>query len=536
MMTLSFSFVELRSRLHHDHAWVTPLATRSSIMAEVQGGWSAILRAFLRLMLLGNEGLQTAGYPLLVGNSQRLLFAKVHTFLSDGDGLRQGLEWTGAGGLKCCFRHWNVLGRHSSRAAAGPGELYVETTCSDPAKFRSWTSSDLQQAAQVLIQARRRFDAEEIPFARIKTMQQAYGYKFSEQGLVADSELGRIIDWPIACKYDWVHTLLSGGAPLMVAVWRLIAACDEVGLPGQAQLHEFLQQGWCVPKAAQHGSRDIGKLHEFFDGSSRRHNQERESVRCNASELLALAKVFSHFLDVVIPDDDRVNAHKELFNATMETVDILLSVKIGKRPSAAASQPLGRSVRSQMEKFIAAIGEAGVTPKMHWCFDLAEQLRDSDFMMDAFIIERLHLRARAIADHVHCTTRMESSVCAGLVNVQANAVTAVGGLEGAESPYPHQDLQHVSVSDRMRAAGKHFASGDLVENSGHIARVVACARQDDELTLIVDVCFGSRAVGKYGRVCTFEPTMRAVWGAVDTHPVAAWQHTEDDGTVLALLQ
>ena len=536
MMTLSFSFVELRAWLHHDHAWVTPLAIRSTVLAQVQGGWSAILRAFLRLLLIGAEGMQTAGYPVPLGNSQRLLFAKVHTLLSDGDGLRQGLEWKGASGLKCCFRHWNVFDRGSGRAEAGPDELYVETTCSDPAKFRTWASADLQTAAGVLTEARRRHAAREIPKARVDTIEQAYGFKFTEQGLVADAELGRIIDWPVAFKYDWVHTLLSGGAPLMVVLWRLISACEELGLPGQAELHGFLQQGWCVPKAAQHGSRDIGKLHKFFDESSRPFNRERESVRCSASELLALARVFSHFVDVVIPADDRVDVHKRSFIATMETTDILLSVKTGKRTCAAAAGLLARCARRQMEQFILANGGERVVPKMHWCFDLAEQLRDSDYMMGAFVIERLHLRARAIADHVQHTTVMESSVCAGLVNVQANAMTTLGGLEGAVAPYPHPELQHVSVSDRMQACGKHFCTGDLVESSGQVGRIVACAREHAELKLIVDVCCASRAVSRYGRMCTLVPSQRCVWTAAEASPVAAWQHVEGDGDVLVLLQ
>ena len=185
-----------------------------------------------------------------------------------------------------------MFDRGSGRAEAGPGGLNVETTCSDPAKFRTWASADLQTTAGVLTGARRRHAAGEIRKARVHTIEQSYGFKFSEQGLIADAELGRIIDWPVAFKYDWVHTLLPGGAPLMVVLWRLISACEELGLPGQAELHGFLQQGWCAPKAAQHGSRDIGKLHKFFDESSRPHNRERESVRCSASALLVLARVF----------------------------------------------------------------------------------------------------------------------------------------------------------------------------------------------------------------------------------------------------
>ena len=141
---------------------------------------------------------------------------------------------------------------------------------------------------------------------------------------------------------------------------------------------------------------------------------------------LGVGQGVSHFVDVVIPADGRVDVHKQSFTAAVETTDILLSVKTGKHTCAAAAELLARCARRQMEQFILANGGERVVPKMHWCFDLAEQLRDSDFMMDAFVIERLHLRARAIADHVQATTVMESSVCAGLVNVQANAMTTVG--------------------------------------------------------------------------------------------------------------
>ena len=173
-MTLSFSFVELRGRLHHDAAWVTPLAIRASVLAEVAGGWSAVLRGFLRLMLLDVEGLYQAGYPIPIGGSAHLLFAQVHTLLSDGDGVRQALEWLGAGALKMCFRHWNVFDKNSDLADRCPGSKYVESSSTDASSFRTWTNDDLQAAAGVVVAARRRHHDGHIPMARVEQIQRVY--------------------------------------------------------------------------------------------------------------------------------------------------------------------------------------------------------------------------------------------------------------------------------------------------------------------------------------------------------------------------
>ena len=128
-MVTSFSFVELRHHLHQDLAWITPAALRSTLIHTVSGGFSCVLKMFLRLVLLGDEGISTAGVPLDIGNETTLLFARVHTVLSDGDGLRQALEWVGASGVKPCWRHWNVMKRGSNRAEFDEEGVYVEISC-----------------------------------------------------------------------------------------------------------------------------------------------------------------------------------------------------------------------------------------------------------------------------------------------------------------------------------------------------------------------------------------------------------------------
>ena len=188
------------------------MAIRSSVLHSVRGGWSAVLRAFLRLLLLGPQGFHSAGYPVSVSGQQRLLYARVQILISDGDGLRQALQWLGASALKPCFRHWNVFNPQSDLADRCPSaRRYVEATCADASLFCTWSGEEMRTAADVLVLARQRHAAGDIPFARVLEIQKAYGYKFTADGLATDRQLGAIIDWPSAFHYDWVHVMLARG-------------------------------------------------------------------------------------------------------------------------------------------------------------------------------------------------------------------------------------------------------------------------------------------------------------------------------------
>ena len=57
------------------------------------------------------SGPARGGIPFTVGGQTYTIHAKVSDIISDGDGHRQGLEWVGAGGMRCCFLHANVFGK-----------------------------------------------------------------------------------------------------------------------------------------------------------------------------------------------------------------------------------------------------------------------------------------------------------------------------------------------------------------------------------------------------------------------------------------
>jgi hypothetical protein len=108
-MVVSFSFLELgQEAVSTGFGWFTCAVLRSSVIAQVEGGWSRCLRLLLERLLVGPLGVSTAGWALRVGGQDVLVFARLTNLLSDGDGLRQALDWRGASGMKPCFKHVNV--------------------------------------------------------------------------------------------------------------------------------------------------------------------------------------------------------------------------------------------------------------------------------------------------------------------------------------------------------------------------------------------------------------------------------------------
>ncbi len=111
-MVLSCSFLELgQAALSQGLAWQTPVCLRASLTHSVVGGWSHFLKVYLQRQLAGPCGLSTAGVALVLSGQPVMLFARFTNLLSDGDGLKQALDWRGHSSLKPCFKHFNVFKR-----------------------------------------------------------------------------------------------------------------------------------------------------------------------------------------------------------------------------------------------------------------------------------------------------------------------------------------------------------------------------------------------------------------------------------------
>jgi len=114
VMVVSFSFLELGSAIRSEFGWFTGSVVRSSIIHQATGGWSAMMRQYLHVHLLGANGMSEAGVAITIHGQPLLFWAKLTNLLSDGDGHKQCLSWKAAAGIKPCFfaiRIWRAVGK-----------------------------------------------------------------------------------------------------------------------------------------------------------------------------------------------------------------------------------------------------------------------------------------------------------------------------------------------------------------------------------------------------------------------------------------
>ena len=188
-MMLVFSFLEMAKYLHKSMVWYTPIALLSSEMRAVNGGWPFMLRMFLRNLLIGPEGFETVGAPIVLKGVTWTVHAKLSILLSDGDGLRMALSWKGANALRPCFRHSNTVSKRSRLSDIG--EELVDITCADFEKFKTNGSSYLEDLMELLVEAQARHERGEMSGRDFDQICLASGFHPDARSIQMDPDLRR---------------------------------------------------------------------------------------------------------------------------------------------------------------------------------------------------------------------------------------------------------------------------------------------------------------------------------------------------------
>ena len=254
-------------------------------------------------------------------------------------------------------------------------------------------------------------------------------------------------------------------------------------------------------------------------------NKQHESIKCGASELLSLYGLLRHFSETRLPNDDgRIQDALRSFMAICKAVDILLLAKRGALPMARAGGRLKAALVDHMEAHQRAHGAEKIKPKAHWAFDVAEQLTQDDYLFDAFIIERLHLRVRNIAENIKLNHSFERSVLSGVLNDHARRALDAnegGGLIGAVAPLPQVD--GAFVADKLEFGGFRVAVSDYVFRGEELGIVVACCVDSAILYVIVDVLQQVSELSPHSSVWRHDGSRRFVWKVSEVSECLAWQ-------------
>ena len=487
-----------------------------------------MLRDYLRLQLFSTEaGLLTTGVPLILDDTPILLYANLGMLLSDGDGHRLGLQWKGAAAMKPCFRHWSVFNKDAvQRLAHESSGDYVHISESDPSKFRQWSAKDFTEMADLLATADAQ--AATMPKARLNEMHKGLGFAITADGLLACEQLRSVVQWQEVLRYDWVHTLLSDGV-LTGEAWRVVTAAEKCKVATQEDLFRFLREAWVAPQNRRDQGRHIWRI---FDDYHARSNAEADALKCSSSELLSLYGLLRYWVMQRLPAHGEVTPARDCFLLACRTVDIVLAAKRQEMGMKEASVALRSALSTWLAAHKQLWGDEHIVPKSHWAFDLADHLAADPRVIDSFVVERLHLRVRRVADNCKRLVDYESSVPHRVLELHAEKAQAASafGLIGTTAPFP--GLLGARVANRLELHGVHLAQGDIVSRGHDIAVVVAPAQEGIGFFVVLDRL----------RVVTFDAASRSaicgaalgrsVWMAEEVREVLAWQKLGNGQTLV----
>ena len=96
--------------------------------------------------------------------------------------------------------------------------------------------------------------------------------------------------------------------------------------------------------------------------------------------------------------------------------------------------------KKNISKHIEVYGNGCIKPKTHWIWDVFFQLRRQGDLLDAFIIERLHLRAKALADSRARFNGLSNASIAALVNLELKGSALLPGVGETQLANGRDDL------------------------------------------------------------------------------------------------
>ena len=194
-----------------------------------------------------------------------------------------------------------------------------------------------------------------------------------------------------------------------------------------------------------------------------------------------------------------------------------------------AAGELRTSLRSHMHWHTAAYGTQYIRLKHHWGFDVCEQIVKDGLVLDAFVVERMHLQVKGIADHVRNTSVFEKSVMAGVLNVQmqrAREANSVQWLRGSL-----QRWQSAWLAPHMCCSGLLVSVGDIIFRGTVAGQILACAVEDDTAYVLVEELVKTSTISTHSDSWTCMGG-RAVWRAAHLEQTLAWYVRLDGHTVI----
>lgn len=252
----------------------------------------------------------------------------------------------------------------------------------------------------------------------------------------------------------------------------------------------------------------------------RNHN---DKLKCSASEMLAAYQPLRHFAETKA--DGLVNVSKELasFLAVCRVQDIILLAKRRALAMTQAAELLKAAVPSFLCKHKEAYGTQFILPKHHCLFDIAEQFGMDEQVWDCFIVERLHLPVKRVAEDITNTRSYETSVLAAMQYGRLRRLERLSSGDALIQPtamFP--GIPGALISKAMVCAQREMVGGDVVFLGTRAGEIVACAQEDTELYLVMQELRLESNHTQHSRKYTATTDTAQIWPASRTSQCDNW--------------
>ena len=458
--------------LCHQDVWFPVALIRSSIMKEVCGGTSAVMKVLFQRWF--EETKIQDGFCVSLGEDCTIrMCLKLGNFLADGEAHRSTWNVKGAAGKLPCILCKNVL---SERVVS---DYLIHISCADVNLFDRASNSDIFEKADKLHNSAPPVSNQ----TQFKALQLAYGVTYNPLGVLWRLSLRRFIRPASTMTYDAMHCLLSNGI-VGHETSALLSEMQEIGITWN-DLRSFAISRWRICKA--HGR--AAKMEACFSKARETAFVAGKEFKAGASEMWLVFPILLHFLYQV------AQPLRQLPNqiASYAALGVILGLYQKGKCGVDVADELASAIKAHSTLFEAAYSYLEFMPKHHWLAHVPQQMRRHHVILDAFVGERRHNIVKTCAADIKHTHGFEKSVLCKVICQQLDVISRPEFLtDSLRHEQPCDELAKLvsaptaSMSTNMTWKGQLLGMDDAIWAGGTFSVIKACCSVGSDLAVLVD--------------------------------------------------
>ena len=382
---------QMGGALSNENSWVTLFVCRSSLVSQIEGHMSQVMRVILE-GIFDHSSAEVQALGILLKSPARdalrpyyRLRLKFQCFVQDGAAMKFSYAMKGDAGTRFCVLCANVYTCKDN-----------EDDLSEICKFlhvsdlRLTTNEELLDSWKRLIAK-----AHEETHEQFKLREQATGWCFSSEALWSSAKLEGVLKPVDNWVHDWMHALVSNGI-YDKAVYLLL---EKLRL--WEMVNDYLQS-WTVPKHLKGF-----KIESILNKNRVDKHRKATRLSATASEVLTLQPFLTHFVrKVLLPSDSDLDACLTML-ALGHLLDLLQAANFSQTVNGLMIQD---AVHDVLRHWVRAGWEKSMVKKHHWLLHLGQEYDRHSLSLNCFALERKHKNAKHFGSNVYNTPKFEKSL------------------------------------------------------------------------------------------------------------------------------